>query len=161
MGFLEKKRDLIRHALYPAFDWIRFDTPTSPILPEGRPEDWTVSLVVTAGAHLSDSQPGFENVDPQGDDTYRVIPSDTKIENIGLSHRGYNTKRSIKDLDTVFPISLLNRYAEEGRIGKAAARHYSFMGYIPHETVLMEERVPEVASMLKEDGVDLVLLVPS
>lgn len=80
---------------------------------------------------------------------------------IALSHPGYDTRRAKNDLDTVFHYQLLNRMEENGVIGGDAPRHASFMGYVPRTERLLWNQAPQVARMLRDDGVDLAILVPS
>jgi D-proline reductase (dithiol) PrdB len=50
----------------------------------------------------------------------------------------------------------------EGLIGKAANKHYSFMGHIDNDHIdeLIKIQAPKVAQQLKADNVDVVLLTP-
>ena len=107
------------------------------------------------------SQEPFATKSPTGDDSYREIPSATPIEEIALSHPGYDTRRALKDLDCVFPLALLNRLAQQGVVGSAAPSHYSFMGYIPRTERLLAETAPRVGAALQREQVDLAVLVPS
>jgi len=161
MSFLDVEEDFIRSKVLPDFAWTPFDEPTAPA-PLAKPlRECAVALVVTAGAYLSSSQSRFDTRNPLGDDSFRIIPSDIPPEKIALSHPGYDTKRAQRDLDTVFPYQLLKRLFAAGVIGRAAPRHVSFMGYIPRTERLIWDRAPQVARMLREDGVDLTILVPS
>ncbi|MDT8318855.1 MAG: glycine/sarcosine/betaine reductase selenoprotein B family protein [bacterium] len=160
MHFSIVERDFLRKYL-PEFDWTGFDTPTKHV-PLNKPvEECRVALVTTSGAYLKGKQDPFTVKNLFGDDSYRVIPNDTPVEDIGLAHPGYDTKRAAQDIDAVFPIGLLNALAERGIVGEAAPRHISFMGYIPRTGRLMEEIAPATAGLLNEDGVDLAILVPS
>ena len=161
MNFLDVEGDYIRSKVLPDFAWTGFAVPTEPSLLSKPVTDCTVALVVTAGAYLPASQPRFETKNPLGDDSYRVIPSDVSAEHVALSHPGYDTKRAMLDLDTVFPFQLLNRLRTQGEIGAVAPRHFSFMGYVPRTERLVWQHAPQVARMLREDGVDLAILVPS
>ena len=58
----------------------------------------------------------------------------------------------------MFPLDRLRELAAEGVIGSVAATHYSFMGAM--DPVQMEPYAREVASQLKSDAVDAVLLSP-
>ncbi|MDD5760424.1 MAG: glycine/sarcosine/betaine reductase selenoprotein B family protein [Desulfobulbaceae bacterium] len=161
MGFLDVEADFIRNKVLPDFSWTSFQEPTAPA-PLTKPvEECTVALVVTAGAYLAGSQQRFDIRNPLGDDSFRIIPSDTPAADIALSHPGYDTKRAQTDLDTVFPYQLLNGMKEVGVIGRVAPRHASFMGYVPRTERLLWDQAPQVARMLREDGVDLAILVPS
>ncbi len=161
MSFLDVEGEYVRGKILPDFAWTAFAEPTVPT-PLTRPiSECSVALVVTAGAYLADSQPRFDIRNPLGDDSFRIIPSDISTSEIALSHPGYDTKRAQTDLDTVFPFQLLNRLRESGVIGKVAPHHVSFMGYIPRTERLLWNRAPQVARLLRDDEVDLVILVPS
>ena len=58
----------------------------------------------------------------------------------------------------MFPLDRLRELAAEGVIGSVAATHYAFMGAT--DPVQMEPYAREVASQLKSDAVDAVLLSP-
>ena len=127
MSFLEVEGDFIRGKILPDFEWTAFAEPTEPA-PLTKPiNECRVALVVTAGAYLAGSQTRFDNRNPLGDDSFRIIPSDTPAEQIALSHPGYDTKRALTDLDTVFPFQLIRRMQDDGNIGTVAPRHFSFM----------------------------------
>ena len=161
MSFTDVERDYLRRKLVPDFEWTTFVEPTASV-PLGKPvQACRVALVVTSGAYLAASQPRFNTRNPLGDDSFRVVPSETPPSQIALAHPGYDTRRAQQDLDTVFPYQLLSRLCAAGAIGEVAPRHVSFMGYIPLTESLVRERAPQVAQLLREDGVDLVILVPS
>ena len=61
----------------------------------------------------------------------------------------------------MFPLRLLRRYAEEGRIGGVAAHAYSLMGYITQTDVLLGQTGAAIAAGLAADQVDLAFLVPA
>lgn len=161
MSFLDIEGDFIRKKVLPDFTWASFEQPTDPNpltkpLPECR-----VALVTTSGACLPASQERFDSKSRLGDDTFRIIPSGTDPEEIALAHPGYDTRRSKEDLDTVFPYQLLKKLAVQGVIGEAAPRHFSFMGFVPRPERLIWQSAPQVGRLLREDGVDLAILVPS
>lgn len=161
MSFLDVEGEYVRRKVLPDFQWTSFAEPTEAT-PLRKPiNECRVSLVVTAGAYLAESQTRFDNRNPLGDDSYRIIPGNTAAEQISLSHPGYDTKRALTDLDTVFPYQLLGRMQKNGTIGEVAPRHFSFMGYIPRTERLLWKNAPQVARMLRNDAVDLAILVPS
>ena len=63
-----------------------------------------------------------------------------------------------EDVDAVLAIHRLLDLEAEGQIGEAQTPTYSFMGYIPDPSGLMEVTGPEVAGRLKDDGVDGVVI---
>lgn len=161
MSFLDIERDFIRGKILPDFDWMSFEAPTEPN-PLTKPiSQCRVALVTTSGAYLPASQERFDTKNRLGDDSFRIIPNGTAPEEIALAHPGYDTKRAMQDLDTVFPYLLLNKLAAQGVIAEAAPRHFSFMGYVPRPERLIWGTAPRAGRLLREDGADLAILVPS
>lgn len=159
MNFAEIERDYVRRYV-PGFEWVVYPTP-SPIHPLPKPpQRCRVALVGTAGVHLQGDRP-FDVGNPLGDPSFRVIPGDAPFEALRLSHPGYNTRKIARDINCVFPLERLRELAQEGIVGSVSPRHLSFMGYIPVPTRLIAETAPKVAGWLKEDQVDLALLVPA
>lgn len=161
MSFLDVEKDFVRRKVLPDFEWTRFEHATEPNQITKPIMDCKVALIVTAGAYLRESQERFDVKNPLGDDSFRIIPSDTAPEGIALAHPGYDTKRAMQDMDTVFPYKLLNRLRDEGVVGEVAPRHFSFMGYVPRPERLIWQVAPKAGRLLREDGVDLAILVPS
>jgi D-proline reductase (dithiol) PrdB len=116
-----------------------------------------VALVTTAGVHLK-SQPTFDV--KSGDSSYRPIPDFTPVSELTISHTHYDRTDADKDVNCVFPMTRLHELVKDGIIGSAASVHYGFMGYIPKPQSLIKHIAPEIASYLKQDGVDVVVLSP-
>lgn len=161
MSSLDVERDFIRRKIVPDFEWLSFESPTQPAL-LGKPvRACKVALVTTSGAYVVSSQEPFDTKSRLGDDSFRVIPDDVPLTDLGLSHPGYDTKRALQDLDCVFPLRLLHTLRDEGTIGESSPRHFSFMGYVPKPERLVTEKAPRIGKLMREDGVDLAVLVPS
>ncbi len=120
-----------------------------------------VALVTTAGVHLRGQEP-FNMIDPDGDPTFRALPSNTPPEGYTITHDYYDHTDADRDINVVFPVFRLRELAEEGFIGGVAPVNYGFMGHIegPHVQTLMKKTAPEVAERLRKDAVDAVLLTP-
>ena len=116
-----------------------------------------LALVTTGGVHLP-GQPRFDIDDPDGDCSYREIP--TGAHDLTWTHAYYRPDEG-SDLDAVFPLQTLRRLVRDGVVGDLSARHFSFMGAIHDPASLVESTAPEVAGKLVEDQVDVVLLTPS
>jgi D-proline reductase (dithiol) PrdB len=114
-----------------------------------------VAIVSSAGLVVRGDDP-FRGRDAD----YRVIPGDTKREDLLISHISINFDRTgfQEDWNVVFPLDRLIELAAEGVIGSLAATHYSFMGAT--DPVQMEENARELAGRLKKDQVDAVILSP-
>ncbi len=125
-------------------------TPAPPDLKTAR-----VALVTTAGLHRrSDAR-----FNPGASD-YRIIPGDIDPDELIMSHLSINFDRTgfQQDVNVVFPLPHLRTLLERGEIGSLARWHYSFMGATDYTRLV--EAGPEVGRLLKEDGVDVVLLTP-
>jgi D-proline reductase (dithiol) PrdB len=114
-----------------------------------------VAILSSAGLVVRGEKP-FRGRDPD----YRVIPATTQPDQLLISHISINFDRTgfEEDWNVVFPLDRLNELADDGVIGSVAATHYSFMGAT--DPVQMEGYAREVASHLKRDAVDAVLLSP-
>ena len=114
-----------------------------------------LALISTAGIQRRSDRP-FD----LGASDYRVIPSGTPAAELIMSHISTNFDRTgfQKDLNVVFPIDRLNELEAEGAIGSLATYHYSFMGAT--DPAQLEGSARALVRILKNDGVDAVLLVP-
>jgi hypothetical protein len=159
VNFAEVERDFVRARINPDFQWRAYDA-FSPLNPLRVPlQSARVAFITTSGAHLADQAP-FDITAAAGDASFRAFPSSTALEEIQLSHRGYDTRRASTDKNVVLPLDHLRAAAREGRVGGLSPTVYSFMGYIADTDVLVEETAPMVAGRLASDGADLVLLAP-
>lgn len=124
----------------------------------------TVAAVSTAGLALESDEPFDQEGERQnpwwGDPSFRVIPRDVPEKEVRSWHLHGNAANVKEDLNCVLPLAGLRELEERLEIGRAAPRHYSFMGYILEPTVLLTESTPEMIRLMKEDAVDAVLLVP-
>jgi D-proline reductase (dithiol) PrdB len=123
---------------------------TGPALSQRR-----VAIVSSAGLVVRGEDP-FRGRDPD----YRAIPSAIRPEQLLVSHISINFDRTgfQEDWNVVFPLDRLRELAADGSIGSVAATHYSFMGAT--DPVQMEPHARELASRLKQDAVDAVILPP-
>lgn len=119
-----------------------------------------IALVSSAGVHLKDDE-AFDMESRKGDSTYRVIPGDVDSSSLMVSHSHYDNKGANADINVVFPIDRLRELVEREQIGSVAQNNFGFMGFIPNTTLLVEEYAPKVVEILKEDGVDAVVLSPA
>jgi D-proline reductase (dithiol) PrdB len=144
-----KKTDFITNTSTP---WA---TPADDIL------QGPISLVTTAGVHLI-GQPPFDMDDPEGDASFREIPSSTPAGALRITHNYYDHRDADADINVVLPIERLRDLEAEGFIGGVARRHFSFMGHILGSSLerLVGETAPAVAAEMTEDGIRAVLLTP-
>ena len=130
---------------------------------EGPPLDRRrVAIISTAGLHRRNDSPFMMQIDPSqpGPTDYRVIPGDSTANDLIMSHVSANFDRTgfQQDWNVVFPLDRLRELCQAGIIGSMADFHYSFMGGA--DPLLMEPSARRLASLLKHDHVDGVVLVP-
>ena len=136
-----------------------------PFTPLVKPlRECTVALVSTAGIARRDDRPfdqEGERRDPWwGDPTFRRIPLGTTESDIRVYHLHIDPRFGEADLDVLLPMRRLTELAREGKVGRPAPTHYSFMGYLLDTTELIEKTAPAIAASLHEEHVDAVVLVP-
>jgi D-proline reductase (dithiol) PrdB len=121
-----------------------------------------ISIVTSAGLHLRDDRPFIG--DPKGGDTsYRIIPSAAQPADILQSHVsiGFDHTAIMRDINVTLPIDRVKELVDKGIVGSLAENYYSFMGALRNPKPLIETTGPEVASRLKDEGVDLVFITPT
>jgi len=136
------------------------ETPWTPLrrpLSQAR-----VALVTTAGLHLRGDTP-FVSDHKTPDQSYRRLPSATPTSEIVQSHTsiGFDRTGIQRDLNVTYPVDRLREMVERGAIGSLAESFYSFMGALRTWDILEGDTGPQVAGLLKQDGVDVVLLTPT
>ncbi|HLB26085.1 MAG TPA: glycine/sarcosine/betaine reductase selenoprotein B family protein [Dehalococcoidia bacterium] len=123
------------------------------------------ALVTTAGIHQKGVEPPFDTEREKrepfwGDPTFRRIPRDVRQEEIGACHLHTNNRDVLLDLNIALPVHRFAELEAEGTIGSLVPTGYSFMGYQMNTTEWRERYGPEVAALMKGEGVDAVLLTP-
>lgn len=137
----------------------RVNTETS-FTPLRRPLDQaTVALVSTAGVHVDDQIP-FDVSTTAGDPSFRLIPDDVDLDRLQFTHTHYDTAPANEDPNVVFPLERLHEFVDEGRLGSTSPIHVGLMGFNPDPTKIADETAPEVARLLVDAGVDVVVLGP-
>ena len=133
--------------------WARLTRPLS---------ESVVALLTTAGVHLKSHEP-FNMDDPDGDPSFRAIPSGVQGGDLVITHKYYDHSAADRDINVVLPLDRLRDLLAEKRIGGIGPFVYGFMGHIDgaHLRTLMEKTAPEVARLLKRDGVDAAVLTPA
>lgn len=120
-----------------------------------------VALVTTAG-FCPPGQTPFDNSLKKGDCTWREIPGSIETATLIESHRSQSfDHRGVEaDRNLAFPLDRFRELLAAGVIGSLNHRHFSFMGSIVGPRQLIDQQAPEVAQLLKDDGVEIVFLTP-
>ncbi len=131
---------------------------TTPNTPLKKPlNECSVALITTAGFYINGQQPYVNN-----DCSYREIPNSIDTQELKIGHKSvaYDKADTKTDANLVFPLDRFRELENEDKIGSLNYRHFSFMGSISKPKRLITETSPEVAQMLKEDGVEVAFLTP-
>jgi D-proline reductase (dithiol) PrdB len=133
-----------------SFDFGATAHATAPPLTEAR-----VAIVTTAGLRLD----GGLWRESQG-----FVALSSAERNLTLAHASSNFDRTgfATDLNVVYPADRLDEMAAAGSIGSVASQHLSFMGAQPDHNLetLRLDTGPAAAKLLRDDGVNVVLLTP-
>jgi len=132
---------------------------TAPFAPPGKPlAACRLAIVTTAGVHRR----GDRLFGP-GDQTYRVIPSNTPSVDVIQSHTslGFDRTAIMRDLNISFPIDRARELVARGALGGLAPNSYSFMGAQRDTARIERETGPEVGRRLREEGANIALITPT
>lgn len=130
-------------------------TPKPVWTPVTKPlKDMVIALATAAGVHVKTDK----RFNLAGDTGFRKIPGDVNSDNLMVSHGGYDNSDVNKDINCMFPIDRLRELAKAGYIKGVAPTHIGFMGGGGNVKVFTEETGPNIAKILKDEGVDAVLM---
>jgi D-proline reductase (dithiol) PrdB len=150
--------ELSRHeriwASGPQRRWLTYET--APWTPFTKPLTQARIAVLTTGGVYVEGQPPFDAAG--GDWSFREVHRDTPRERLRIAHEHYDLTGVREDPNCVFPLDRLVDLEREGWIGRVADRTYTFMGWIPDPSGLVQETAPEAGRRLKADGVDGVVI---
>jgi hypothetical protein len=118
-----------------------------------------VALLSSAGLYPENQQP-FQYKNFYGDFSFRVFPGEFPLSSLRLTESDFDRSGFETDPASLFPLPELKSVAAEFG-GEAALHHFSLLGFNLKRKELLEETVPAILKMLKEDKTDIVLLVPA
>lgn len=146
------------------FDWKQYVHPKNSTAPSGPAIELSKSrlmLISSAGAYLPASQEPFDAPHPLGDYSIRVLPSSTPFAEIAYAHDHYDHSAVNADPQVLLPLRHLETLVTEGIIGELAPSVINFSGYMPDVNRLIDETIPQMLKVAKEEEVRAVLLVPA
>ncbi len=130
-------------------------TPPPVWTPVTKPlNEMKIAFATAAGVHLKSDK----RFNLAGDFTFRAVPGDVDSNELMVSHGGYDNGDVNQDINCMFPIDRLREIAAEGFIKEVAPMHFGFMGGGGNQDKFTNETGPAIARLLKEEGVDAVVL---
>jgi hypothetical protein len=156
VDYIERTRDQYAALGYPPYQWV--ENPDAPPFSRlAKPLAQTrVGLVASGGIYAS-GQIAFHYRD---DISVRVIPRDTPMDALRVTHFAYDLTAARSDPNVVFPLGTLRDLAAAGEIGAVGPNAYTFMGGIYSSRKVRDRIAPAIAERLQEDCVDAAVLVP-
>lgn len=144
---------------YPFGRYGNQDVPCAPLTIPLRQARF--ALVTTAGLHTPE-QAGFDHGFKGGDPSFREIPVTAAVASLLESHKSkaFDHAGIEADRNLAFPLDRFHELAAQEVIGSLNHRHFSFMGSITKPELLMSKTAPQVAELMRADGVDAVFLTP-
>jgi hypothetical protein len=132
-----------------------------------RLSDARIGLVSSAGFYVKASQEPYdtegERAHPEwGDPTWRAIPASVEVADLGVAHLHLNDEDLLADPEIALPMRGLEQLVEDGVIGGTVAQHVTVMGYQERNLAVWRETTAiEIATYLREEGADGVVLAPA
>jgi D-proline reductase (dithiol) PrdB len=119
-----------------------------------------LALISSAGAYI-DGTPAFDTSSANGDLTFREIPIEVEQSDLRFAARGYDPAAVQEDVNSQLPIERLLEFEQNGIIGQLNPVYWSFAGFIPDATKLVEELIPKLLERIRRYEVQAALLVPA
>ncbi|KAA3648036.1 MAG: hypothetical protein DWQ07_03320 [Chloroflexi bacterium] len=145
-------------------DWKIYARPRNKQRPSGPGVDLSQSrllFITSAGAYLPNIQEPFDAENDLGDHSLRVIPSSTELSALAYAHTHYDHAMVNADPQTLVPLVHLREMVQEGIIGELSPSFISFSGYLPDAGRVVDETIPAMLKVAKEEQVRAALLVPA
>lgn len=119
-----------------------------------------LAVIVSAGAYIDGTDP-FDISAPDGDFTFREIPSQIDPSDLRFSARGYDPVFVHQDPNVQVPLARLLEFEANRVIGQLNSAFWSFCGFIPDAARLVNEMLPKLVDRLKHYEIQAVLLIPA
>ena len=119
-----------------------------------------LALISSAGAYIDGTAP-FDTSAPDGDLSFREIPSQIEAEDLRFAARGYDRSAVDSDSNSLLPIQRLFEFESNGIIGQLSPVFWSCAGFIPNAARLVEETIPRLVERVKRYEVQAALLIPA
>jgi hypothetical protein len=119
-----------------------------------------LALISSAGAYTDGTEP-FDTSGPDGDLSFREIPSQIDFDSLKFSGRGYDPASVQTDGNSQLPLERLFEFESNGIIGRLNSVFWSCCGFIPDAGRLVAEMVPRLTERIERYEVQAALLIPA
>ncbi len=133
----------------------------APFTPLRRPlAACTVVPVTSGGLYLPAGQEPFDAPNPEGDRSYRTLPTRLAPADLAVAHGHYDPADALADYNSVYPVDRLRELADDGVIAGLSPTGYSFMGYLTDAGTFAATAARAIAEQIAASRADAALLVP-
>jgi D-proline reductase (dithiol) PrdB len=119
-----------------------------------------LALISSAGAYIDGTDP-FDLNSSEGDASLREIPIEVEAEDLRYAARGYSPEAVRQDRNSLIPIDRLLEFQGNGIIGQLNQVWWSFNGFIPNASKVVDALIPELLERVARYEVQAALLVPA
>jgi len=119
-----------------------------------------LALISSAGAYIDGTDP-FDTSAPDGDYTFREVPTEIDPSDLRFSARGYDPALIQQDVNVQIPLARLFEFEANRVIGQLNSAFWSFCGFIPDAATLVDVTLPKLVDRLKHYEVQAALLIPA
>ena len=119
-----------------------------------------LALISSAGAYIDGTDP-FDTSAPDGDCTFREIPTEIGPGDLRFSACGYDPTFVQQDVNVQIPLTRLFEFQANSVIGQLNSAFWSFCGFIPDAALLVDAMLPKLVDRLKHYEVQAALLIPA
>lgn len=117
-------------------------------------------FITSAGAYRPGEQEPFDAPTLYGDYTIRQIPNTTSFSDLAYAHDHYDHEAINEDPRVALPLPYLQEMVGNGRLASLSPSFISFMGYQPDSARVVDETIPQIIRIAKEEKVQAALLAP-
>lgn len=141
---------------YPSYAWVHNPTPPA-WQPLPAPLARCRLALIGSGGIYARGQRAFHYKD---DTSFRLIRSDTAIEDLRATHFAYDLTDARRDPNVVFPLGTLRELVGRKALGALTEHAFAFMGGIYSARKVRDWLAPALAEHLRRERADAALLVP-
>jgi len=119
-----------------------------------------LALISSAGAYI-DGTTAFDTSSTNGDLSFREIPIEVEQSDLRFAARGYDPAAVQQDANSQLPVERLLEFEQNGIIGQLNPVYWSFAGFIPDASKVVDELIPQLLERVRRYEVQAALLVPA
>ena len=156
VSYIDKSREYYAaHGYEKAYEWATNDE--APFTPLAKPLNECKVGVVTTSYFLPD---GFVYRVPADLPRLPYVAERSDVDRLNTQHLAWaKDETHTEDPGSYLPLDRLDELADSGRIGSTSRRFYGLPTQFSHRQTLKRD-VPRVLEWLREDDIDVVVMVP-